>query len=521
MPSNITASSLAAANGVGVKNVQFSPSANTLARKILLIGTYDETTKTSIVPDVPLLVTSKEDVGDRLGFGFMLYRLAKSAFIGSSGIETWVVPQEENVAAAFAQGSITVTASSASAGTLYLYIAGESVQVTVADGDDGDAIASSINAAINADNTLPVTSTVALSVVTVDSKAGGLWGNFINMSLNWGAGEETPADITSIVFVQLTGGSGLPDIQTALDALGTGDEQNLAYFTDLVHGYMQDATTLDDLSIWNGEGNAFAGNYAKLVARPLRSLNGDTAAGSGGLSALIAVGDGRKQDRTSGIIAAPGSPNHPQEIAALAMGIMAQINANRASEHYVGRVLSGVITGAPADRWTSSYTSRDTALKAGISSTLVSGGSVLMQDVATFYHPDSVPVDSNGYAYQVNISKLQNISNSVKINFGQEKWQGNAIVADVSKVTSVIDREKTKDITAVQNDVVALAVAWASRSWIFNSSYTISEIQKGTYIEIRPGGTGFNIVIPILLSGVSRITNTEVKFDTSFAILTV
>jgi phage tail sheath gpL-like len=126
MPSNITASSLAAANGVGVKNVQFSPSANTLARKILLIGTYDETTKTSIVPDVPLLVTSKEDVGDRLGFGFMLYRLAKSAFIGSSGIETWVVPQEENVAAAFAQGSITVTASSASAGTLYLYIAGES-----------------------------------------------------------------------------------------------------------------------------------------------------------------------------------------------------------------------------------------------------------------------------------------------------------------------------------------------------------------------------------------------------------
>jgi hypothetical protein len=203
------------------------------------------------------------------------------------------------------------------------------------------------------------------------------------------------------------------------------------------------------------------------------------------------------------------------------MGIMAQINANRASEHYVGRVLSGVITGAPADRWTSSYTSRDTALKAGISSTLVSGGSVLMQDVATFYHPDSVPVDSNGYAYQVNISKLQNISNSVKINFGQEKWQGNAIVADVSKVTSVIDREKTKDITAVQNDVVALAVAWASRSWIFNSSYTISEIQKGTYIEIRPGGTGFNIVIPILLSGVSRITNTEVKFDTSFAILTV
>jgi hypothetical protein len=72
MPSNITASSLAAANGVGVKNVQFSPSANTLARKILLIRTYDEMIKTSIVPDAPLLMISKEDVGDRLGFGFMI-----------------------------------------------------------------------------------------------------------------------------------------------------------------------------------------------------------------------------------------------------------------------------------------------------------------------------------------------------------------------------------------------------------------------------------------------------------------
>lgn len=521
MPSNISASSLAAAVGVGAKNVQFAPSANTLPRKIVIVGTFDETTKTSIVENTPYLVTSKEDVGDRFGFGFMLYRLAKWAFLGSSGVETWVVPQLENVAAAFAQGTITITATSASAGTLYLYVAGESVQVTIADGDDGTDIATAIAAAINANMTLPVTATPATNVVTIDAKSGGLWGNYINLSLNWGFGEETPAGITSIVFVQPTGGSGLPDIQDALDALGMDDEQNEKYFTDLIHGYMQDTTTLNTLSIWNGEGNTFSGNYAKLVARMLRSLSGDTAAGSGGLSTLISLGNGRKQDRTSGIVPVPGSPNHPQEIAALTIGIEALTNNDRAAEHFVGKPLPGIIPGAIADRWTSSYTNRETALRAGIGSTIVSGGSVILQDMATFYHPDSVPVDSNGYAAQVNIAKVQNITDSVRTNFNQEKWQGVYIVADVSKVTNVIDKQKARDLTAVQNDVIALARAWEAHGWIYSAQYTIDQIKTGNYIAIRAGNTGFDITIPVILSGVGRIYNSEVHFDTSISILTI
>jgi phage tail sheath gpL-like len=519
MPSDLASTSLAAAVGVGAKNTQFAPTANTLPRKILLIGTYDETTKTSIVADQPYLVTSPEDVGDRFGFGFMLHRLAKWSFLGSLGIETWVVPQAEDVAANYAQGTITVTATSASAGTLHLYVAGEYVPVTIADGDDGDAIAVAIDAAINADSTLPVTSTVALNVVTVDANSGGLWGNFIDLSLNRLQGQENPAGITSIVFVQPTGGSGLPDIQDALNALGTGDDQNEDYFTDMNHGYMQDESTLNTIDVWNGTGNDFVGNYAKLVARPLRSLNGDTVAGSGGLSALITLGDGRKQDRTSGVIAVPGSPNHPAEIAALAMGVMARTNNNRAAEHYVDRILTNVIAGAPADRWTSSYSSRDTALKSGISSTKTKNGTVVMQDVATFYHPDSVSVDSNGYQMQVNISKVQNITNSIRLNFEQEKWQGIFIVEDVSKVSNVVDREKARDISAVQNDVVALAQAWEKRGWIYNSSFTIDLIKTGSYIQIRAGNTGFDITIPVILSGVGRIFNIELPFDTSIAIL--
>lgn len=520
MPSTLASTSLATAVGVGAKNVQFSPSANTLPRKILLIGTWDETTKTSIVANTPYLVTSPEDVGDRFGFGFMLHRLARWSFLGSLGIETWAIAQEENVAASFAQGTITVTATSASAGTIHLYIAGEYVPVTIADSDDGAAIATKINAAITADSTLPVTSSVSTNIVTVDAKSGGLWGNFVNLSLNRKYGEETPAGVTSIIFVQPTGGAGLPDIQDALDALGTGDEQNNDYFTDLNHGYMQDTNTLDVIDVWNGTGNDFTGNYAKLVSRPLRSVNGDTVAGSGGLSALITFGDGRKQDRTSGIIPVPGSPNHPAEVAALALGIAARINNNRAAEHYVGKILTNVIPGIPADRWTSDYSNRDTAYASGISNTIVQNTTVLMQDLLTFYHPDSVPSDSNGYREQVNIAKVQNITNSIRQNFEQEKWRGIFIVEDVAKVTNTVDKDKARDIRAVQNDVVALAKAWEQRGWIYNASYTIDQIKTGAYIQIRAGNTGFDITIPVILSGVGRIFNIEMPFDISLAVLT-
>lgn len=521
MPSSLASTSLATANGVGVKNVQFSPSAQTLPRKIVIIGTYDETTKTTIVADQPYLVTSPEDVGDKFGFGFMVYTLAAGAYRGSGNLETWVVPQAEATTPGYAQGTITIVATSASAGTLYLYVAGKQLQILVADGDDETAIAAKIETAIDADLTLPVTATAALGVVTIDSKSAGPWGNFINLAINLGYGEETPADITSITIVQPTGGTGIPDIQTALDALGLNDEQNENYFTELVHGYLQDTTTLDAISTWNGTGNLFEGNYAKLVARPLRSLNGDTAPGSSGLSALIAFGDGRKQDRTSGIVAVPGSPNHPAEIAAQALGWIARINNNRASEHYTDIPLIDVLPGAKADRWTSSYSSRDTALKAGISPTMIKNGTtVVLQDVATFYHPDNVPTDSNGYAMQVNISKIQNIMESVKVNFAQEKWQGIFIVEDVAKVTNTIDNQKARDIIAVRNDIVALAIEWERHGWIWSAAFTIDELKKGGYIQIRAGTTGFDITIPILLSGVGRIYNSEIHFDTSLAILT-
>lgn len=513
----ISPTSLAAVNGVGVKNEQFAVSASVLARKILIIGTYDAS-KTAVVANTPKRVYSADDVGSQTGFGFMLHRLASQVFAGSQGVEAWMLPQAEASGAAAASGSILFAASSALAGTLCLYFAGHRIAVNVTASETAANIATAVAAAINADKRCPVSATVNTATVTVTAKSSGPWGTAISIKTNLNSGEALPSGVTATITA-MTGGSGVPDVATALAALGTGDLANDEFFTDVVHGYGQDSATLNAISTYNGDGDDFTGCYAKEVSRPFRALTGDVATGSAGLSALITLGDGRKSDRTNGVIAVPGSPNHPSEIAALAIGIMARINNTRAEETYIDVVLPGVYPGAVADQWTSDYDDRDSAVKAGISTTMMKSGAVVMQNMVTFYHPDSVTQDSNGYRAMRNISILQNLLYNYRANFARTKWQGVSIVADTSEVTDPVDREKARDIDSVLDDLTALTDAFVGKAWLYSDAYTKAELKAGTQVTLRSGLTGFDITFPVILSGEGGIYNSTIKFDTSIAVL--
>jgi phage tail sheath gpL-like len=518
----LSQTSLAAATGVSVKNVQFQPSANNVPRKIFIVGTYDPLI-TTIADEVPALVTSPEDAGSQFGFGFMIHRLAVQAFAGSNGVETWVIPQAEAGGSAAAAGDIDFAGSTGiESGTIWLYIAGISANFTVLSGDTADAVATKAVAAINATKELPVTAAVngvTTSQVDFTSKSNGTWGNFITLRFNIKAGESLPVGVTAAVTDMATG-AGDPDIADALDGTGTGDDANAAFFTDGIHGYGQTAATLDAISTYVGAGNIATGLYDKLVSRPFRVLTGDTVADTAGLSALIALGDGRKLDRANGVIAVPGSANHPSEIAAQAMGIMAKINNDRAEQSYIGQAMTGIDPGAQADRWTSDYDNRDTAVKSGVSPTKISNGVVTMQNVLTFYHPDNVPVDSNGYRSMRNVSILQNIMDNVRVTFEQEKWQGISIVQDVTRVTNTTDRQKARDIDAVKDDLVALARAFEGKAWIYTASFTIDKLKEAGSVTIRPGSIGFDNILSVILSGEGGIIDTVIEFDTSIAVLT-
>lgn len=521
----LTQNSLAAAVGASVKNVQFQSVAEVLKRRIAIVATFDPAL-TGVVADVPVLITSAADAGDKFGFGFMAHRLAIAAFKGSAGVETYIIPQDEAGGAAAAAGTIDFSVTTVVAGTLFLYIAGDLVSVGIPAETSGsptvaDDIAILVAAAINADADLPVTATVdgvITEQVDIVAKTQATYGNDIDISFNLGFGQELPGGVSAVV-VAMAAGSGVPDIQTALDTgLGTGDTANSLGITDLVHGYGLDTATLDVISTYVGAGNAFAGLYSKLVARPFRALTGDTTAGSGGLSALIAISDTRLQDRANGVIAAPGSQSHPSEIAAQAIGVLARVNNNLAEQSTIDESLGGVWPGDNADQWTSDFDSRDTAVNKGIGTTLFKNSVVTIQNLVTFYRPANVPVSSNGYRSMRNISILQNLLVAVKVNFEQEKWKGISIVADTNKVGGNSKR-KARDTGSVIDDLVALALSFETNAWIFTASFTIDGLRESGAVTIRGGGNGFDSIMKVILSGEGGILDTVVEFDTSIAVL--
>ena len=514
----IDQNSLANANAARALNKQFVPTANVVPRKIIAIGTFDPA-KITVVPDKRVRILSAEEAGDQFGLGSVLHRMFLDLEKGSKGIEAWVTPQDEAIGAVAADGTITFDVTGVKAGTVRLYIDADEVFFNVAEGDTSDDIATKCVAAINALPNLPVTSAVdgvITDQVNIDAKMqDDYYGNNISIKFNLEIGQTLPVGMSQIT-VAMSGGVGTPDIQPALDDLGTGDSANADFFTDGVHAYGLDATTLNAISLYVGEGNAFTGLYDPLIARGMRFKTGDVTPGSAGLTALIVISDTRLQDRANGVIAAPGSPNNPVAIACQTIGHIARVNNNRAEESYTGIVLEGVFPGSDADRWTKNYTTgRDLAVKSGISPTKLEDGALVLQNVVSFYRPSNVPVKSNGYRSMRNISITQNILANVKSNFAQDVWKGITIVNDVALVSNFESRQKARDVESVKDDLVALIESFAGNAWIFDSSFSINELKKPGAVVIRGGGIGFNGLIKTVYSGEGGIFDNTVEFDTA------
>ena len=511
----INPDSLAKGVAAGAKNTAFSEEVTIVPIKPLIVGTYDPL-KVATVDNVPIAISSAAQAGDLFGFGYMIHRLAERLELGTQGqVLMSVVPQSET--GVIADGSIDFAGSTGvKSGVLPLYFSGDQVDnLTVADADDEDAIAIKVAAAIMAQKECPVIAAVdgvTTSKVNVTSKSKGLWGNEITIEFNLDVGDVLPTGVTAAV-VDMANGTTVPDIDAALAGLGAGDDANENYYTELVHGYGLDTDTLDKISAYVGEGNELDGLYDSLVARPFRALTGDNTAGSGGLAALLVITDARLTDRANGIISVPGSPSHPSEIAASASGEMGRVNNVRAEESYTKLALRGVRPGPASDRWSNTYIARDSAVKSGISPTVVVAGVVQMQNIVTFYRPADVPVASNGYRSMRDISITRNILASSIRNFSQEKWSRISIVNDISDVTNPVDVVKARDIVSVRNDLVALVTAWAGNAWLFDKQFSLDALKEAGSVVVRSGGTGFDYKTKVVYSGEGGILNGIVEFD--------
>lgn len=192
-------------------------------RRILILG---QRLASGTVPQGVLTrVSRKEDGVNYFGRGSMLAQMIAASIKVNPTTETWALALDDLVAGVRATGTITVTGTASAAGTLYVYVGGARVAVGIAATDPQNTIAASIAAALNASLDLAVTATAALNVVTLTARHKGAEGNDINIRTSYYDGETIPAGVT-LAIAAMSGGSGNPDVLTAIAAMSTG-----AYYT--------------------------------------------------------------------------------------------------------------------------------------------------------------------------------------------------------------------------------------------------------------------------------------------------
>lgn len=504
------ATTLAPAYGYQLDNQALSVAAGNLPRKGALLAQYDPT-KTEVVDYEPKLYLSKEQVGFELGWGFPAHRMAIAYAIYGLSVPMWVVPVPEAGAAVPNTWTLTVTVTTSLAGTVSLYIGDELYATGVTAGDTDAEIATAIAATINAVEDSPVTAASALGVVTVTAKAGGTVSGEYLIELNYEQTDELPGGVT-LAILDNDDGATDPDMQPALDGMGTGSETNMEYFTDCVTSNGMDATTLDDCSTWNGIGNQPVGNYAPSVMRPTRFISVSTVPGTAGFDAMKVISDANLLDRTNAIVGAPDHKRHPVEIATEMLGYCAATAQGHPHQSYVAAPLSGHV-GISANRWTKDDTVRDTAVKSGIATTRVIDGVLAIDGMVTMYRPSTVAPQNNLYRSFRNIAISQNLA-----NFHRQIWEvakNKTIVADVA-VVDPSEKEFVMDIDGAKDLNNAWADGSEGKAWIYNAAHT----KETQVVTIRDLANGFDHILQVIYSAEGVVSNTVVVGDISLAVLT-
>jgi len=288
---------------------------------------------------------------------------------------------DDDAGANFALGKLTVAAGTATAGgTVYLYIGGRQITAAVAKGDDQDAVAAAIVAAITADPYCYVTAAVNgtnANEVDLTAANGGEVGNEIDLRFNHFETESFPDGISASVTTAMAGGSGNPDIGEIIALLPE------TQFNVIVHPW-KDATNLTALE------DELADRFG-----PIRQNDGVAfAAEVNTLGNLSTLGNGRNSPHSS-IMGWKGMPNPGFEIAAAYAGQVSKEGQADPARPFQTLQLVGIMAPKPEDEFT--LQERNILLTDGIATGKVSGGVCRIERAITTFQTNAAGAPDTSY----------------------------------------------------------------------------------------------------------------------------
>jgi len=479
----------AIASGVFVEQeYKRSGPSSPIPQRIALLAQYNAD-KTPVV-NLPVAVTSADEVAALAGRGSMAHRMARRLFAGIGAgtvLVDWFPLAAGN---GTATGTITITGPASSAGTMAFYIAGERVPVTVANAAAQNDIATAIAAAINANLDLPVTAEAATNVVTLTARNVGLAGNQITIRQDIATSDAAaePAGLT-VAIVAMASGSADPTIQTALDNFGG------TFYTFVVCPYNADAS----LDILEAVGTA---RLDPAIKRPFAGFVGYTDTRANFLTWLAA----RNSPWTTAI-PVEGSPDHPAEIAAAAVGSCAVSAQTDPARPFKTLALPGITAGNVAP-WT--YAQLNAVEAAGGSATYIdASGIVRIHDAVTTYVTNALGAVDESWRFTVTITNIQAKIYSLDQLFMSAPFDRGKVIDDAA-VTGQEYAVRPKTVKAYIIDLID--TLWIPQAW----SMERDTIVAGIVCEINASNPGrIDVLVPDVMAVGLRIV--ACKYQWSFA----
>lgn len=321
------------------------------------------------VANTPIRITQADQAIQQFGRGSMLAAMCAAFLLNNPTVEMSALPMTDNAEGVAATKTITITGPATGAGTLSLLIAGQKVEVAVADEDTATEVATAIAARVTALLDLPVTAASAAGVATLTARHKGVAGNDIDVRVNYRAGEVTPAGLTVAVAAG-TAGTGNPDVTAAFTAIGD----------DWYNTFILPWTDAGNLEVVEDElADRFSG--LRMIDGLAFTFASDT------YGDLATLGASRNSPHVS-IGGLKASPTPPWIIAADYGAAVSYHGAIDPARPFQSLVLKSTLAPAVGDRFTRAE--RDLLLRDGISTfTVDAGGNVAIERPITTYQTNA------------------------------------------------------------------------------------------------------------------------------------
>lgn len=344
-------------------------------RRMLFIG--NKLAAGTLAANTLTRINNPAEAAALFGRGSVLHEMLRGAREVNKDTDMWSIALDDLGAGVQATQTLTLTGPATAAGTLALRINGELISVGVTSGDTATIVAANVVLAVNAFLNAAVTAASALGVVTLTARHKGVFGNDIDVRVNYQRDEFLPTGLAAVVAVGVVG-TGNPDVATALAAIASE-----SYYS-IVLPYT-DTTNLDKLRV------ELASRFGGMDMR-----TGHVFAGRAGTHGQLTTFGSARNNVHETMFGVKRPPQGAYNWAARMAAVVEFNGAIDPARPFRTLEVPGLLAPQEVDQF--SRPERELLLRDGISTfTTTQDGTVLIEQVITTYQTNPQGIDDVSY----------------------------------------------------------------------------------------------------------------------------